>query len=525
MNQWHKRLLACLLVPLLVAGCAQVPVAVPPAADGDVATPAPSLAPGTADSPGAPSPGVAASSVSEKPARQKIAAAWPTMEAQEIKDPLPNLRRLDLTASPDDLWERIRHGFAMPDLDSPLVLDRQIWYASRPSYIKRMVERSRRYLYHIVDELEKRGMPTELALLPMVESSFNPMAYSRAHASGLWQFIPSTGKNYNLQQNWWFDGRRDILASTTAALDYLQFLYEMHGDWQLALASYNWGENAVARAIEKNKARGLAADFSSLTVPVETSYYVPKLQALKNIIANPQAFGVDLDPIPNQPYFVTVSKTRDIDVRLAAKLAEMPVEELIALNPAYNRPVITAAQTQSMVLPADRVKIFQANLARHDKPLVSWQTYTLKSGDKLEKIAALHGITLARLRLVNGFGARSRVGAGDQLLLPIRGTNAAFEPMPAVFQPPPMPEQHLRKLTYVVKKGDTLASIAQRHRVNTDDLRRWNPIGRLATGQKLLIQVRAPALAAKKHQATAGAKRKARTLTASPRRSSHIAAR
>jgi len=182
---------------------------------------------------------------------------------------------VDLTVEPDDLWERIRRGFSMPDLNGPLVEDRENWYSAQAAHFGRVIERSKLYLYHIVDELEKRSMPTELALLPIVESAFNPMAYSRAHASGLWQFIPSTGKHYNLQQNRWYDARRDIIASTNAALDYLQFLYEMHGDWQLALASYNWGENAVARAIEDNRVRGLPTDYASLTMPQETRYYVP----------------------------------------------------------------------------------------------------------------------------------------------------------------------------------------------------------------------------------------------------------
>ena len=416
--------------------------------------------------------------------------------AQEIKDALPIVHGIDLTEQPDDLWERLRNGFAMPNLNSPLVLDRQIWYASRPTMLKVMVERSRRYLYHIVDELEKRGMPTELALLPMVESAFNPMAYSRAKASGLWQFIPSTGKNYNLQQNWWYDARRDIIASTNAALDYLQFLYDMHGDWNLALASYNWGENAVARAIEKNKARGLPTDYLSLNMPGETRYYVPKLQALKNIIANPKAFGLDLDPIPNQPYFVTVAKTRDMDIRVAAKLADMSVGELIALNPAYNRPVMSASQGDSLVLPADRAEVFEANLRNHDGALLSWQAYTFKAGDKLDRIAAQHGIALAQLKQVNGINGKVKVHAGTQLLVPIRGSLAAAEPLPAVFQPPPVPELQLRPRTvvknvqYVVKRGDTLPSIAAHYGVEVDDLRRWNKIGRLTAGQNLAIEVK-----------------------------------
>jgi membrane-bound lytic murein transglycosylase D len=405
----------------------------------------------------------------------------------EIREPLALPRPVDLTAAPDDIWERIRRGFAMPNLEGPLVNNRQIWYASQKPYLERMVARSRLYLYHIVEEIEKRGMPTEIALLPMVESAFNPMAYSRAHASGLWQFIPSTGKNYKLKQNWWFDERRDIMASTTAALDYLQSLYEMHGDWHLALASYNWGENAVARAIKRNRAKGLPTDYQHLPMPRETRYYLPKLQALKNIILNPAAFDVNLDPIPNQPYFVTVNKDLDIDIRLAAKLAEMPVEELIALNPAYKRPVLAASQTQTLVLPADRVAIFQSNLENHEEPLVSWQTYQFKSGDKLDKLASKHGITLARLKLVNGITPRTRVAPGTQLLLPIKGTTAGIEPLPAVFQTPPPPQPRRNKLVHIVRQGDTLFSIARRYRVSMDDIKRWNKLQSLMTGQRLVV--------------------------------------
>jgi membrane-bound lytic murein transglycosylase D len=478
----YRRLLACALASLLAAACAQVP-----GPDS-----APALA---ADQTSAPPAGAA---VALEPASPAVAVsatsdAMPPIEPTlEIKDPqLP--RTIDLTRAPDDIWERIRNGFAMPDLDSPLVLDRQLWYASRPDYVKRIVERSRRYLYHIVEEVEKRGMPTEIALLPMVESAFDPMAYSRSHASGLWQFIPSTGKNYKLQQNWWSDSRRDILASTTAALDYLQYIYEMHGDWHLALASYNLGENGIARAIEKNKAKHLPTDFLSLKLPIETRYYVPKLQALKNIIMNPAAFGIDLDSIPNQPYFVTLPKTPDIDIRLAAQFAEMPMEDLIALNPAYNRPVITGPQLRTLVLPADRAEIFQTNLENHDQPLVSWQTYSFKPGDKLERLAAAHGITLASLKLVNGITSRTRVGPGTKLVIPIKGTSAGADPLPTLFHQPPVPEPRMRKLAYVVKKGDTLYGIAQRYRVRIDDLRRWNKISGLTQGEKLVIHVRAAA--------------------------------
>jgi membrane-bound lytic murein transglycosylase D len=254
------------------------------------------------------------------------------VEVRDIRDLGP---KPPAEAAPGDLWIRIRAGFAIPDLVSPVVVQRQAWYAQRPEQLRIFVDRSRKYLFHIVEALERRGMPTELALLPMVESAYNPMAYSRAHASGLWQFIPSTGRNYNLDQNFWYDARRDILASTNAALDYLQSLYDMFGDWHLALAAYNMGENGVQRAIDRNRAQRKPTDYQSIPMPRETRAYVPSLQALKNIVANPAAAGIQLDPIPNAPYFVTVTLTRDIDLRIAAKLAEMPVEELVSLNPAH----------------------------------------------------------------------------------------------------------------------------------------------------------------------------------------------
>jgi membrane-bound lytic murein transglycosylase D len=343
----------------------------------------------------------------------------------EIRDDLPPLPTLDLTTPPTDLWQRMRNGFGMSDLSSPLVADRQAYYLNRPDMLRLITERSRKYLHHIVEELERRGMPTELALLPMVESAYNPMAYSSARALGMWQFIPSTGKNYKLDQNWWRDERRDIIASTNAALDYLQNLYEMHGDWHLALASYNWGENAVARAIAKNRARGLPTDYASLSMPTETRYYVPKLQALKNIIAQPELFGFLLDPLPNRPYFGTVGIPGDMDVALAASLAEMPVKDFIALNPAYQRPLIRGAKDSQLVLPQDRLEVFSANLKSHTaeaKPLATWRTYQLKSNERLADVAKRHNLSLAGLKRLNGIGPRTKVGPGFNLLVP--GPNA-----------------------------------------------------------------------------------------------------
>lgn len=348
-----------------------------------------------------------------------------------LREDEPRIMTIDLTRPQTDLLQRLRNGFAMPDIDSPLVADRQAWYLNNPAYIKRVLERSKRYLYYIVSELEERGMPTELALLPIVESAYNPLAASPAKALGMWQFIPSTGKNYRLEQNWWMDQRRDIIASTKAALDYLQYIYEMHGDWQLALASYNWGEGAVARAIAKNQAKGLPTDYLSLSMPEETRYYVPKLQAIKNIIAQPELYGITLDPIPNRPYFGTVDIPGDMDIALAAKLAETPLEEFIALNPAYQRPMMPGTSKLPIIVPADKVQTFLDNLGTHeaqDKPLSNWKTYTLKKGDKLDGVAKHYDISTAYLKQLNGIGTRTKVGPGMTLLVP--GKNA---PLPAQF--------------------------------------------------------------------------------------------
>lgn len=339
----------------------------------------------------------------------------------EFRDDLPPIPMLDLTVPPTDLWQRIRNGFGMRDISSPLVADREAYYLNRPDMLRLMMQRSRKYLYYIVDELERRGMPTELALLPMVESAYNPRAYSRARALGMWQFIPSTGKNFKLDQNWWRDERRDVIASTNAALDYLEYLYEMHGDWHLALASYNWGENAVARAIAKNMARGLPTDYGSLPMPEETRYYLPKLQALKNIIAQPELFGFLLDPLPNQPYFATVGLPGDMDVALAASFAEMPVKDFIDLNPAYQRPVIHGDKNSLLVLPQDKLDVFNANLKSYtdqDKPLATWRTYQLKRHEGLADVAKRYKLSLAGLKRLNGIGPRTKLRPGLNLLVP-----------------------------------------------------------------------------------------------------------
>ncbi|NMG53345.1 transglycosylase SLT domain-containing protein [Aromatoleum aromaticum] len=334
----------------------------------------------------------------------------------ELTDPPQRVLTLDLTRDANDIWDRIRRGFGMPDLDSELVAEQQLFYINRPGFLKKVFERGGRYLYHIVDELERRGMPTELALLPMVESSYNPMAYSPSHAAGLWQFIPSTGRNYNLTQDAWVDERRDVIASTAAALDYLQTIYDMHGDWHLALASYNWGEGAVGRAIQRNLDDGLPAEYSHLRMPGETRNYVPKLQALKNIVAQPELYRFELPYVPNSPHFVTVDTPTTIELATAARLAGMPLDEFLALNPSHNRPAVT--EGSALVVPVDRAEQFQLRLAEHQRNGTQWRTYELQRGETLASVAQAFGLSLNQLYQINRLDARSRVSAGYSLLVP-----------------------------------------------------------------------------------------------------------
>lgn len=396
--------------------------------------------------------------VATPPAPPSLAPQYPDGALTPIAEHEAAPRTVTALTAPADLWERIRRGFAMPDLQSELVPGREQWYAARPEELENMAERSRKYLFHIVEELERRNLPTELALLPFIESAYNPQAYSRARAAGMWQFIPSTGRLYQLKQNAFRDDRRDVLASTRAALDYLERLHGMFGDWHLALASYNWGEGAVARAIAKNQAKGLPTDYLSLSMPEETRYYVPKLQAIKNIIAQPEVYGLKLDPMPNRPYFGTVDKPGDMDIALAAKLAETPLDEFIALNPAYQRPVMPGASKSPIVLPAEKVQTFLDNLDAHeqqDKPLSAWKTYTLKKGDKLDAVASRYDISTAYLKQLNGISARTKVGPGMTLLVP--GKDA---PQPAQFAALdaklPNPPSDKAKTCTARKKGKTV---------------------------------------------------------------------
>lgn len=402
-----------------------------------------------------------------------------------------------LTAPPPprDIWERIRRGFGMPELDTPLAEQRTRWYAGQPEYIARMSKRASRYLYHIVEEVEARGMPTELALLPFVESAFQPEAHSVAKAAGLWQFIPSTGKDFDLTQNMWKDERRDVLESTRAALDYFQKLYNMFGDWHLALAAYNWGEGSVSRAIERNRRAGKDTSYLDLRMPNETQHYVPKLQAIKNIVASPEAYGLTLPTVENEPYFVRVDKERDIDVKTAARLAEMKLEDFVALNPSFNRPVIVASHNTPLLLPADKVDVFTANLAAWKstgQALSSWTVHRVRDGETLASIARRVGIPETQLRDANRIPSRYKPAVGSTLLIPRDETME--EDIPAASadaQLALLPEQQMRRITYRVRKGDTVASVAARWKVSPKDVIAWNSLTRnsLFAGQRLTLSV------------------------------------
>jgi len=361
----------------------------------------------------------------------------PGVPAAPTKTPTDTPPVMDLTITPTGLWQRVRNDFGMPDLKNPQVQQQERWLLGHQDYLRNAVARSSLYLYYVMDEVEKRGMPSEIALLPFIESAYNPIAYSRAQASGIWQFIPSTGKRYGLEQNFWYDGRRDVIAATDAALDYLDKLYETFGNWDLALAAYNWGENSVARAIANNTARGRPADYLSLKMPQETRNYVPKLQAIKNIVADPERYGIDLADIPNRPYFATVTTNRHIDIQLAAKFAEVPVAEFMSLNPGYIRPVIRVSnEDETLLIPADKVGVFRANFEqRHDEPLVSWRTYTLKRDDRLSRVATKYGIGLVELKRINGISSRRKIGPGTTVLVPVKATDTAVD-LPDLPAPP-----------------------------------------------------------------------------------------
>ena len=326
-----------------------------------------------------------------------------------------------LDAPYNDLWDRIREGFELEDSNSPLVIKHVRYYSSRPDYVDRMMSRSSRYLFYIVEEVERRKMPMELALLPFIESAFNPEAFSRAKASGMWQFMPATGKDFKLTQNVFRDERRDVIQSTDAALDYLQRLYKMFGDWELALAAYNWGEGNVSKAIKRNQAKKLPTNYASLKMPDETRNYVPKLLAIKNIVANPKSYGLTLPTLENHPYFVIVTTEKDIDVDLAAQFARMTVEEFRAMNPSFNKPVILGASEPQILLPFGRAESFQENLLQYAGRLSSWTAIRVANRETVDQLATRLDVDANQVRQINNIPKGMRIKAGSTVLIPRGG--------------------------------------------------------------------------------------------------------
>ncbi len=396
----------------------------------------------------------------------------------------------------DDLFDRMRAGFALDEVQEPAIDQQLAWFEHNPDYLERVFQRAQRYLYHVVTEVEARGMPLEFALLPVVESAYEPFAYSTSRAAGLWQFIPGTGVRFGLKQNWWFDGRRDVIESTRAALDYLQALHDQFdGDWLLAIAAYNVGENTVQRELDFNRAHGKPTDFWHLTLPAETRAYVPKLLAMKRLMAEPERYGLEFAVIPNQPYFAVIDTTTQIDLKIAAKLAGTSYDELVALNPGYNRWATDPAGPHRMLVPIDNADAFEAallTLAPEER--VRFAIHEVTRRDTLASIAKQYGTSIAVISKINDLKS-GKVTAGESLKIPeITGQLPDKVLLAAARVDRPQSDVGGRKqhqIVYRVRAGETLSSIARRHGMPVSTLARLNNMGPgdvLVKGQRLVIK-------------------------------------
>lgn len=402
----------------------------------------------------------------------------------------------------DDLWARVRTGFSLTSTQSHEIQHHESNFSKSQQFIDRIVERSQRYLFYIMEEVERRHMPAEIALLPIVESAFDPEAYSHRHAAGLWQFVPSTAKAFGLEQNWWHDERRDIIAATQAALDYLQMLHKMFGNWKLALAAYNWGQGSLKKAIDENHGGNKSISYRHINLPAETRNYVSKLIAIRNIIAHPRRYGIRLKPIPNRPYFEQITITQQIDVQLAARLAGISENEFNALNPAYHRPVIRGEESpRTLLLPAAKIKTFVDNLESYDKVLVSWRVYQIQSADTLQSLSSRYRISVAKLAEINGISAQAALKKGQTLLVPRDGngirerTYLAYNNLlkTSAGLPASARSPRTEHLVYIVRKGDTLQAIARRYGIDINSVRSSNKgSDRLSIGQKLTLKLAVP---------------------------------
>jgi len=508
------RIALAVVLALALAACAtapQGPVESTPPAPVAVAVPTVAALPAVPDVPQASAVAIAAAQT------EREGDHGPAVEAPV--DPLrPDVRiDLDDRSARVDLWQRVRGGFAIADLSTPLVRNWEQYYVTRPDYVQRMTERGGRYLFHIVEEVERRGLPSELALLPFIESAFNPEAMSSARASGIWQFMPATGRHFELTQNVFRDDRRSVLDSTRAALDYLTRLHKMFGDWQLALAAYNWGEGNVQRAIRANNRAGRRTDYLSLPMPVETRGYVPKLQAVKNIVADPARYGVALPALENHPYFLAVPIARDIDVELAARLAALPLADFRALNPQMNKPVILAAGTPQVLLPYENANTFVKAVPQHKGPLATWTAWVAPRTMKTAEAAKQVGMSETELREVNSIPPQMLVKSGSTLLVP-RGAHREADVSERVAETATLllasdgPVQ--RRVSFKVgKKGDSVAAVAKRYGVSAAQVAQWNRVdaqARFAAGSTVTVFV--PQKATRSAKAASAHRTKARSV-------------
>ncbi|BAN49406.1 membrane-bound lytic murein transglycosylase D [Metapseudomonas resinovorans NBRC 106553] len=400
------------------------------------------------------------------------------------------LEEAETEREPLDIWERMRNGFKLQDEIgvNPRIERQRLWYVSKPSVLESASERGSLYIHYVVERLEERNMPLELALLPVVESAYNPFAYSRSHAVGIWQFIPATGRHYNLRQTNWYDGRRDITASTNAALNYLERLHEMfNGDWLLALAAYNAGEGTVSRAIERNQKLGLPTDYWNLPLPQETQNYVPKLLALSQLVMAPEAYGVNLSPIANEPYFEVVEvKQQRLDLSQVAELADMDADEMYQLNPAFKKR-ITMDGPQHLLVPTDKAEQLTASLAlMKPQELVDWQQYRVRNGDSLHGIANRYHVTVKTLKDINGLSG-NHLRVGQSLSIPVE---PGMKPEQPLFQNVASAKAPATTRNHKVKRGDNLSTIARQYKVSVQDIKRWNGLksNHLKAGQVLKLQ-------------------------------------
>lgn len=391
-----------------------------------------------------------------------------------------------------DLWDRIRDGFAIEQAPNKRTQAEINWYGRHPSYMTRVSQRAMPYMYHIVNELESRGMPTEFALLPIVESAFDPFAYSHGRASGMWQVIPGTGKMLGLKQNWWYDGRRDVVDSTDAALNYLTSLSKrFDGDWLLALAAYNSGAGTVNKAIRKNKKQGKPTDYWSLDLPKETEAYVPRLLALRAIVQNPDDFKVSLESIPNTPYFAVVEIGSQLDLAQAASMADVSMEDFYLLNPGFNRWATDPDGPHRLLVPISQTPLFQeALIALPADRRVTWERYTIKNGDTLSTIAKRHRTTVDLLQDINQING-TNIRAGKTLLIPRAAESSDHYVLSMAERITAKQSKGSgQKLEYVVKSGDSLWSIGNSLNVSSKEIARWNgfaPKDTIRPGQTLVI--------------------------------------